>query len=59
MYNQAEKIIVIDAPAIFINYSKVFVLVKPYLKGFEPHPMSIPEERYMWIDSTQFKGEGQ
>lgn len=59
MYNQAEKIIVIDAPAIFISHSKGYVLVKPYLKGFEPHPMTIPDERYMWIDPAQFTGNGQ
>jgi ABC-type transport system substrate-binding protein len=59
MYNQAEKIIVIDSPVIFIAHTISYVLVKPYLNGFEPMPMSIPAERYMWIDAAQFKGEGQ
>jgi len=54
MYSKAEKIIVNDAPAVFLTHSKAFVLVKPYLRGFEPRPMNIPEERYMWIDASQF-----
>jgi ABC-type transport system substrate-binding protein len=58
MYNQAEKIIVIDAPAIFIAHSISYVLVKPYLNGFEPMPMNIPAERFMSIDKTAF-GAGQ
>ncbi len=58
MYNQAEKIIVIDSPAIFLAHSRSYVLVKPYLKGFDPLPMSIPSERYMSIDKATF-GAGQ
>jgi oligopeptide transport system substrate-binding protein len=54
MYSQAEKIIVNDAPAIFIDHSKSYVLVKPYLKGFDPLPMNIPAERYMSIDRSAF-----
>jgi oligopeptide transport system substrate-binding protein len=54
MYSHAEKIIVNDAPAIFIDHSKSYVLVKPYLKGFDPLPMNIPAERYMSIDKSAF-----
>ena len=57
MYSRAEKIIVNDAPAIFLTHSKVYVLVKPYLQGFEPRPMNIPEERYMRIDASKFTAD--
>jgi oligopeptide transport system substrate-binding protein len=57
MYSRAEEIIVNDAPAIFITHSKSYVLVKPYLLGFEPRPMSIPEERYMSIDRSRFMAD--
>jgi oligopeptide transport system substrate-binding protein len=58
MYNQVEKIIVVDAPAIFIAHSKSYMLVKPYLNGFEPLPLSVPVERYLSIDKAAF-GAGQ
>jgi len=57
MYSRAEEIIVNDAPAVFITHSKSYVLVKPYLLGFEPRPMNIPEERYMSIDRSRFMAD--
>jgi oligopeptide transport system substrate-binding protein len=57
IYSQAEKLIVMDAPAIFLTHSKSFVLVKPYLQGFVSAPMDIPFERFLSIDGTKFKGE--
>lgn len=57
MYSMAEKIIMNDAPAVFLTHSKAYVLVKPYLDGFEPRPMNIPEERYMRIDASKFTAD--
>ncbi len=57
MYQQAEEIIVNDAPAIFWTHSKSFTLVKPYLKGYVGTPIGIPLERYLWIDKDKFLGE--
>lgn len=50
MYQQAEQIIVDDAPVLFTTHSLSFELVKPYVKGFVFTPISIPIERYMWLD---------
>ena len=48
LYQQAEEIIVQDAPALFLTHPISYVLVKPYLKGFILAPVStFPEIRYM------------
>jgi len=50
MYQQAEQMIVDDAPVLFTSHSLSYQLVKPYVKGFVFTPISIPLERYMWLD---------
>jgi ABC-type oligopeptide transport system substrate-binding subunit len=50
MYHQAEQIIVDDAPVLFTTHSLSYELVKPYLKGYVFTPISIPLERYMWLE---------
>ncbi len=50
MYQQAEQIIVDDAPVLFTVHSLSYMLVKPYINGFVLTPIDISFERYMWID---------
>ncbi|MBN2386858.1 MAG: peptide ABC transporter substrate-binding protein [Anaerolineales bacterium] len=50
MYQQAEQIIVQDAPAIFLMHSVSYVLVKPHVQGYVLTPIDIPLERYLWIE---------
>ncbi len=50
MYQQAEQMIVNDAPVLFTDHSLSYMLVKPYIKGFVLTPIDISFERYMWID---------
>lgn len=50
MYQQAEQLIVDNAPVLFTTHSLSYELVKPYVKGFVFTPISIPIERYMWLD---------
>lgn len=50
MYQEAERIIVDDAPVLFTTHSLSFQLIQPYVKGFTFTPISIPIERYMWLD---------
>lgn len=50
MYQQAEQILVNDAPVIFTTHSLSYELIKPYVKGFVFTPISIPIERYMWLE---------
>ncbi len=50
MYQQAEQMIVDDAPVIFTTHSLSYQLVQPYIKGFVFTPIDVPLERYMWLD---------
>lgn len=49
MYQQAEQMIVDDAAVLFLTHSLSYELVKPYVKGYVYTPISIPIERYMWL----------
>ena len=50
LYQQAERMIVDEAPVLFTVHSLSFQLVQPYVKGFIYTPISIPQERYMWLE---------
>ena len=50
MYQQAEQMLVDDAAALFTVHSLSYQLVKPYVKGYVFTPISIPIERYMWLE---------
>ncbi len=50
MYQQAEQMIVNDAPVLFTVHSISYMLVKPYIKGYVLTPIDISFERYMWIE---------
>lgn len=50
LYQQAEQIIVDDAPVLFKVHSLSYMLVKPYVKGFVLTPIDVPVERYMWLE---------
>lgn len=50
MYQEAEQMIVNDAPVLFTTHSFSYQLVQPYVKGFIFSPISIPIERYLWLD---------
>jgi len=50
MYQQAEQIIVDDAPVLFTTHSLSYLLVKPYVRGYVFTPIDVPIERYMWLE---------
>jgi oligopeptide transport system substrate-binding protein len=49
LYQQAEQMIVDDAPLLFTVHGLSYVLVKPYVKGYVLTPIDIPIERYMHL----------
>ncbi len=49
LYQQAEQMIVEEAPAIFTIHNISFLLVKPYVKGYVWTPITIPIERYLFL----------
>jgi oligopeptide transport system substrate-binding protein len=50
MYQQAEQMIVEDAPVLFTTHSLSYVLVKPHIKGYVLTPVAVPLVRFLWID---------
>lgn len=50
LYQQAEEIIVDDAPWVPLYHGKTSYLVKPYVHGYESPPFVIPNLRYVTID---------
>jgi oligopeptide transport system substrate-binding protein len=53
LYQQAEQIIVNDAPVLFTTHSMSYVLVKPYIQGYVLTTIDFPLERYLWIDQSK------
>ncbi len=49
LYQQAEQLVVDDAPWIPLYHGKANVLVKPYVKGYKTPPFVIPNLRYVSI----------
>jgi ABC-type oligopeptide transport system substrate-binding subunit len=50
LYQQAEKIIIQDAPWIPMFYGRDHEVIKPYVKNFDPVPITIPHLRYVKIE---------
>jgi peptide/nickel transport system substrate-binding protein/oligopeptide transport system substrate-binding protein len=42
IYRQAERMVVDDAAWIPLFHAKKYELVKPYVQGYSPTPMTIP-----------------
>lgn len=56
LYQQVEKMIVDDVPAIFLYHSIDYVVVKPYVSGYNPSPIvSFPVFRYLSLDQDKMK----
>jgi oligopeptide transport system substrate-binding protein len=50
MYQQAEQLIVDDAPCLPLFHGTNYILVKPYVKGYELSPLGIPDLSKVYID---------
>jgi oligopeptide transport system substrate-binding protein len=49
LYQQAEQIIVQDAPVLFIMHTISYTLVDPKVQGFVMTPVDISIEKYLWL----------
>ena len=47
MYEEAEKIIVNDAPWVFLHHTERYVVHQPWVTGYTIHPMW--SERYEYV----------
>jgi len=52
LYQEAEQLIVEDAPLLFTVHSISYVLVAPHIQGYQLTPVDVPIERYLWIDES-------
>ena len=50
LYQEAEQIILDEAPWVPLYFSRDHFVVKPYVKGFDATPMVIPRLRYVTIE---------
>jgi oligopeptide transport system substrate-binding protein len=50
LYQQAEQILLDDAPALFLDYTAPFYAVwKPYMHGYIPSLIGVPQDQALWI----------
>ncbi len=50
LYRQAERILVEDPPCLPLVYGVNHLLVKPYVSGFVPNPMGVPDLTVVSVD---------
>ncbi len=50
MYQQAEQLVVDDAPCVPLWHGTSYILVKPYVKGYELSAQGIPDLTKVYID---------
>lgn len=51
LYQQAEQIIVNDAPVIPLSYARDYWLIKPYVKGVQRPPLVLPWLRDVYMEA--------
>jgi oligopeptide transport system substrate-binding protein len=52
MYQQAEQMIVDDAPCLPLFHGANYILVESYVKGYELSPLAIPDLSKVYIDKS-------
>ena len=50
MYQQAEQLVVDDAACIPLFHGTNYILVKPYVEGYELSPLGIPDLSQVYVD---------
>jgi len=51
LYQQAEQLIVDDAPCLPLFHGANYIVVRPYVKGYELNPLGIPELSSAYIEN--------
>ncbi|MDX1615497.1 MAG: ABC transporter substrate-binding protein, partial [Candidatus Promineifilaceae bacterium] len=50
LYQQAEQVLVDDAPAVFLNHSESAVLVKPWVRNYTLTPLGVAQWQYVELE---------
>ncbi len=51
LYRQAEQLMVDDAACIPLSFGRNYVLIKPYVKGYELNPLGFAMLNEVWLES--------
>ena len=54
-YREIERLIVEDAPWVFLYHSIRFVATQPWLHGFRPRPMGAPRLKDCWMEPKEIQ----
>ena len=49
MYQQAEQKIIDEAPCLPLWFGTNYILIKPYVEGYELNPLGVPDLSRVWI----------
>jgi oligopeptide transport system substrate-binding protein len=52
MYQQAEQLVVDDAPCLPLWHGTNYILVEPYVKGYELSPLGIPDLSKVYLEQS-------
>ena len=52
MYQQAEQIVVNEAPCLPLWFGVNYILVKPWVRGYELNPLGIPDLSQVYIEQS-------
>ena len=52
MYQQAEQLVVADAPCLPLFHDTNYILVKPYVRDYELNPLGVPDLSKVYIDKS-------
>jgi len=52
MYQQAEQLVVDDAPCLPLFHGTNYILVKPYVKGYELSPLGVPDLSKVYLEQS-------
>jgi oligopeptide transport system substrate-binding protein len=52
MYQQAEQLVVDDAPCFPLFHSNNYILVKPYVKGYELGALGVPDLSQVYLEQS-------
>jgi ABC-type transport system substrate-binding protein len=53
MYQEAEKIIVNDAPFVFLHHTERYAVHQPWVEGYTLHPMWSERYEYVRVDDAR------
>jgi ABC-type transport system substrate-binding protein len=55
LYRQAEKIVIEDSPAVFINHRVAYVLYHDWVLNYKPHVFQYGLAKYRRVDMEKRK----